>query len=777
MFELPMQDALRCGLGLVRQPAAKWTFDPKRVGLLGYSAKPNLADHVALIHECSRCYACGPSCSEERGMTFCWIVACAPDNRFVQAYCESSSIPFRFTIKSRAIEVNSEIKPIVQFNDTDSIKTLLTCGTLTNGQSGAVLSSGSAICVSSIQTGNKAQFRVGLTILTDKFRFSFAVVELSRAKIHIAEIDSAIEGDSAQVSIGTLETTGKPGEGFQQSLIARSNLPRSASWQLSLVAGQSLLTINELLSGQAYYPELVSDYCEFHFQTEIGEIELTSLSISGSMSFQRPKTASDSRPYEKQVEYRLNQAVAAGDVPLQLSLCKELCEISRLSFGPESLITRESEKNVALASMRAGDFQASEIALRELLEKMDSDYGHKHPRRTRILLALCDVLLKKGEVACAQQYAIEATRIAQEWIGEESEEFLEGLFHMAQVHFELGHFLDSKQLYEWILHRANGTEYRFISKTALFNNYGMCLHRIGLLGEARAYYESAVAAAGLAGLAYSNSPEHCILLANLALVLADLGDFEQAFAHYEAVLNTVSGYRIGLPQMQFAINGYAVAMSNVGQTLLSQRLFETQIERMTASCDQYHPQLLTAYNNLGLTLTKAGDIHRGSELLLLSLNLRMRVCGFNSAEVAESLQNLGQYEKRVGSLSLAADYLFRSLSIHWALFGDAHPRTAESLYSVGYLMLLSSRRRSGLYYLKLAFECCWKASGVNIVRLSESECCIHVKNLLEIRDALLSTYLEAEENSPEKVLDLVLRTSSLIFRISQYRLRAASVQG
>lgn len=46
MFTLPVQDAQRA-LGLVRHHAAEWGLDPKRVGLLGFSAGANLAGHVA----------------------------------------------------------------------------------------------------------------------------------------------------------------------------------------------------------------------------------------------------------------------------------------------------------------------------------------------------------------------------------------------------------------------------------------------------------------------------------------------------------------------------------------------------------------------------------------------------------------------------------------------------------------------------------------------------------------------------------------------------------
>ncbi|QIF03755.1 alpha/beta hydrolase [Roseimicrobium sp. ORNL1] len=45
-FTLPVQDAQRA-MGLVRKHASEWGLDPKRVGLLGFSAGGNLAGHAA----------------------------------------------------------------------------------------------------------------------------------------------------------------------------------------------------------------------------------------------------------------------------------------------------------------------------------------------------------------------------------------------------------------------------------------------------------------------------------------------------------------------------------------------------------------------------------------------------------------------------------------------------------------------------------------------------------------------------------------------------------
>ncbi|MDB6074650.1 MAG: xylanase, partial [Verrucomicrobiaceae bacterium] len=45
-YEKPVQDAQRA-IGMVRHHAAEWGIDPKRVGLLGFSAGGNLAGHTS----------------------------------------------------------------------------------------------------------------------------------------------------------------------------------------------------------------------------------------------------------------------------------------------------------------------------------------------------------------------------------------------------------------------------------------------------------------------------------------------------------------------------------------------------------------------------------------------------------------------------------------------------------------------------------------------------------------------------------------------------------
>ena len=68
MFELPVQDAERA-LGLVRHHAAEWNLDPKRVGLLGFSAGANLAGHAAWDRG-DRTYPQQPELDDPRGPDF-----------------------------------------------------------------------------------------------------------------------------------------------------------------------------------------------------------------------------------------------------------------------------------------------------------------------------------------------------------------------------------------------------------------------------------------------------------------------------------------------------------------------------------------------------------------------------------------------------------------------------------------------------------------------------------------------------------------------------------
>lgn len=68
MFELPVQDAERA-LSIVRKHAAEWKLDPKRVGLLGFSAGAKLAGHVAWDRS-PRTYSQEPEMDDPSGPDF-----------------------------------------------------------------------------------------------------------------------------------------------------------------------------------------------------------------------------------------------------------------------------------------------------------------------------------------------------------------------------------------------------------------------------------------------------------------------------------------------------------------------------------------------------------------------------------------------------------------------------------------------------------------------------------------------------------------------------------
>ena len=67
-FTMPVQDAQRA-IGLVRHHAAEWSLDPRRIGLLGFSAGGNLAGHAAWDRG-ERTYPQKPELDDARGPDF-----------------------------------------------------------------------------------------------------------------------------------------------------------------------------------------------------------------------------------------------------------------------------------------------------------------------------------------------------------------------------------------------------------------------------------------------------------------------------------------------------------------------------------------------------------------------------------------------------------------------------------------------------------------------------------------------------------------------------------
>lgn len=67
-YKLPVEDAQRA-LGLTRHHASEWGIDPKRVGLLGFSAGGNLAGHAAWDRG-ERTYPQKPELDDPRGPDF-----------------------------------------------------------------------------------------------------------------------------------------------------------------------------------------------------------------------------------------------------------------------------------------------------------------------------------------------------------------------------------------------------------------------------------------------------------------------------------------------------------------------------------------------------------------------------------------------------------------------------------------------------------------------------------------------------------------------------------
>jgi len=263
---------------------------------------------------------------------------------------------------------------------------------------------------------------------------------------------------------------------------------------------------------------------------------------------------------------------------------------------------------------------------------------------------------------------------------------------------------------------------------ASLNNLGVALWDLAELAEARAAHERAFAI--LEERLGVDHPAVAASLTNLGSVLSDLGELARARAAYERALTILARwmdgdqpdaalsltYRAGVdvsdlgelavaravldpllaePQTMLVGEGHPAAAGSlvvgpsmkmggpgeiaVASAVMPRPALAGQEPRLGSN----HPTMVKTLDNLGVVLSKLGELAEARQAFERSLAIREARLGADHPDVGWSLTNLGVVLGEVGALAEARATLERGLAIRQARLGADHPDVATNLSALG----------------------------------------------------------------------------------------------
>jgi tetratricopeptide (TPR) repeat protein/transcriptional regulator with XRE-family HTH domain len=263
---------------------------------------------------------------------------------------------------------------------------------------------------------------------------------------------------------------------------------------------------------------------------------------------------------------------------------------------------------------------------------------------------------------------------------------------------------------------------------ASLNNLGVALWDLAEFAEARAAHEGALAI--LQARLGNDHPAVAASLTNLASVLADIGELAQARAAYERALAILGIWSDGSLAGAASEHGHyaGVDVRDMGELAVARAVLDPPLADLDARQDgegrspppmrlsirseariagpanpliitaasarqeradsqpwsgSNHPTAAKAMDNLGVVLTKMGELTAARTIFEHVLAIREARLGADHPDVGWSLTNLGVVIAKSGDLAESRATLERGLEIREARLGADHPDVATNLSSLG----------------------------------------------------------------------------------------------
>ena len=203
-----------------------------------------------------------------------------------------------------------------------------------------------------------------------------------------------------------------------------------------------------------------------------------------------------------------------------------------------------------------------------------------------------------------------------------------------------------------------------VSPTDL-NNLGFALWLTGDYTEARTLYDMALAAGG-------TEPT---TLNNIGMIEERLGRYDEAVDYYQRTLELLRPSSLSLRAR--VLNNLGVSLSLAGEPQVGrQRLMEAlEIRRKLQGSEG--PDYAVTLRNLGLAAQQEGRLAEAERLLEEGRDLLARKQGSRSTEYARTMHLLGELLARRGNDEGALAALQTALDIRGAALGREHPETVR----------------------------------------------------------------------------------------------------
>lgn len=335
---------------------------------------------------------------------------------------------------------------------------------------------------------------------------------------------------------------------------------------------------------------------------------------------------------------------------------------------PEILIAKS---NLATIYIHLGRWKKAEEILVPVLETQKKKVGEAHPDTLLMTSDLAVILWKQGRFTEAEKQETQAVEIATKALPETSSQLLTLKSHLASTYLSLGRWEIARDLFTDVLEKTELIE-DHPDVLVDIANLASVLRDQGEFQEAEKLATRVLETSSR--VLGENHPDTFAAKAGLAAIFSKQGRYQEAGDLQQSVL---SARKLDLgeehPETLDIMAALAVTFSEQGRWGDAEALEVEAVRIGTRVLSEDHPELITYMGNLATTYHRQGRLEDAIQLSNQVLKAQIDQLGEKHPDVLNTIGNVAELSMDAGDLTEALKLYWRAAEMSTESLGNTHP--------------------------------------------------------------------------------------------------------
>lgn len=274
------------------------------------------------------------------------------------------------------------------------------------------------------------------------------------------------------------------------------------------------------------------------------------------------------------------------------------------------------------------------------------------------------------------------------------------IFNLAKAYKFTGQYAKARKQLEDLKKYAESIDSSEEIISSICNDLALVLQNLGDYQQAKIYLEKALNSS-IKNFGEEH-PTTAIRYSNLATVLKDLRDYPQAKVYLEKSLNShIKNFGEEHPTTATCYSNLATVLQDLGEYTQAKIYLEKALNSNIKNFGKEHPTTAICYSNLAMVLQDLGEYPQAKIYLEKALDSNIKNFGEEHPTTVMCYSNLATVLQNLGEYPQAKIYLEKALNSSIKKFGEKHPNNAiyySNLATV--LQSLGDYQQSKTYFEK-----------------------------------------------------------------------------